>query len=89
MNIEALGNRLVLKEIQASEKTKSGILLPNVNEEKEDFAEVISISKDIKDSPVKVGDKVLFKQYKKTSINDGDTRYLVIDLDDIVAIVNF
>ncbi|MBQ1509179.1 MAG: co-chaperone GroES [Erysipelotrichaceae bacterium] len=92
--IQPLYNNVLLKKIEASQTTKSGIIISQ-KEEKEDYAEVVAVSgaKEVKvndhiyEMPIKVGDKVMYKKYSGTEVKDGDQEYLLIKAEDILAIV--
>ena len=92
--IQPLYNNVLLKKIEASQITKSGIIISQ-KEEKEDYAEVVAVSgaKEVKvndhvyEMPIKVGDKVMYKKYSGTEVKDGDQEYLLIKAEDILAIV--
>jgi len=97
MKIKPLGNRVVLKVLEAKEKTKGGIILPDTAKEKPQEAEVVAVgtgkkTEDGKVLPlsVKVGDKVLcndsYSSSKKEITLDGQ-EYLIIKEDDILGIV--
>ncbi len=92
--IQPLYNNVLLKKIEASQTTKSGIILSQ-REEKEDYAEVVAVSgaKEVKvndhvyEMPIKVGDKVMYKKYSGTEVKDENEEYLLIKAEDILAIV--
>ncbi len=92
MNIKPLGDRVVIKKVEAEEKTKSGIVLPSSAKEQPNLAEVLAIGEDIKNDEkknkqIKVGDKVIFSQYAGTEIKvDGD-ELTILKLTDILAVV--
>lgn len=90
MKIRPLGDRVVIKRIEAEEKTASGIVLPGQAKEKPQVAEVVEIpAKPATDGefPLSVGDRVIFKQYSGTEVKVGNDTYTVIDLENILAIV--
>ena len=87
MKIKPLGERLVLEKIAAEEKTLSGIIIPNSDKEQSNIANIVALSEDLKDKPVKIGDKVLFSEYRATELKDDDKKYLVINYGDILAII--
>lgn len=92
MNIKPLGDRLVIKKVEAEEKTKSGIVLPSSAKEQPQMAEVLAIGVDItndekKKDQVKVGDKVIFSQYAGTEIKMDDQEVTIVKLNDILAVV--
>ncbi len=88
MKIKPLGERIVIKRVEAEEKTASGIVLPGQAKEKPQIAEVIEIpQKPAADFAVKVGDKVIFKQYSGTEVKLDNETYTVIDLEHVLAVV--
>ncbi len=93
MRIRPLGSRVLLKEIESEETTKSGIVLPSNAKEKPYMAEVIEIGpgeeKDgkIVKIPVKKGDRVLYSKYAGTEIKLEEENYLFVKQDDILAII--
>lgn len=93
MNIKPLGDRVVLKQLEAEEKTKSGIVLPTNAKEKPAQAEIVAVGpgkiedgKKIEMS-VKVGDKVIYSKYAGTEVKLDDQEYIVLKEEDILAIV--
>lgn len=93
MTLKPLQNRVVIKFIEAEEKTKTGIILTASAQEKPQIAEVIAIGKGkIEDGmripmTVKVGDKVIASKYAGTTVKIDGTEYVVLSEDDIFAIV--
>ena len=93
MKLRPLGNRVVLQQQEAEEKTQSGIILPDSAKEKPQDAVVIAVGqgkgedgKDI-EMQVKVGDKVIYSKYAGTEIKLDDEEYITVDQNDIIAIV--
>lgn len=84
MKAEPLGQRIILKAKKADEVTSFGLVLPE-QKEKPMQAEVVSVSKEVKDSTLKVGDLVLYKKYSPTEFNLEGEDYLVIEAEDILA----
>lgn len=83
--LRPLGKRVIIKRLEAEEKTASGIVLPSQAKEKPQMAEVIAVSNEVED--IKVGDKVVFKKYVGTEIKmDGD-EVTICEIADILAIV--
>ena len=92
MNLKPLGDRIVIKKVEAEEKTKSGIVLPGSAKEQPQIAEVLSIGGDIlndekKKDQIKVGDKVIFSQYAGTEIKIDGEELTILKLSDILAVV--
>ncbi|MDF3003119.1 MAG: co-chaperone GroES [Bacillota bacterium] len=93
MNIKPLGDRVVIKRLEAEEKTKSGIVLPGQAKEQPQMAEVIAVGpgavEDGKTVPmeVKPGDTVIFSKYAGTEIKYEGDDYTILSQRDILAIV--
>ncbi|RRD39588.1 co-chaperone GroES [Leptotrichia sp. OH3620_COT-345] len=86
MKIKPLGKRVLIKQVEQEEVTKSGIVLPGtVSKEKPITGEVLAIGKEVED--VKAGDKVIFEKYSGTEVKDGDENYLILDIDNVLGIV--
>lgn len=93
MNIRPLGDRVVIKKLEAEETTKSGIVLPGTAKEKPQMAEVVFVGpggfvegKEVR-MEVKVGDKVLFSKYSGNEVKFDGQEYTILKQDDILAIV--
>ncbi len=94
MKINPLSNRVVIKFLEAEERTSGGILLSAAAQEKPQVAEVIAVGPGmITDNgvlapmTVKVGDKVIASKYAGTSVKFDGTEYTILPEDDILAIV--
>jgi len=93
MNIKPLGDKVVIRRLEAEEKTKSGIVLPNQAKEQPQLAEVMAVGpggvvdgKEIK-MEVKEGDTVIFSKYAGTEIKYDGEEYTILSQRDILAIV--
>ena len=93
MKLSPLSDRVVLKQLEAEETTKSGIILTASAQEKPQEAEVISVGPggivDGKEvvMQVKVGQKVIYSKYAGTDIKlDGD-EYTIVRQSDILAVI--
>lgn len=93
MQVKPLGTRVLLKEVETEETTKSGIVLPSNAKEKPFMAEVVEVGPgEIKDGKeikmqVKKGDKVLYSKYSGTEIKLDSEKYLIVKQEDILAII--
>ena len=93
MNVKPLGDRVVIKNIEAEETTKSGILLTSGSKEKPQMAEVIAVGpgglvdgKEVTMN-VKPGQKVIYSKYAGTEVKlDGD-EIIIVRQSDILAVV--
>ncbi len=85
MIIKPLGKRVLIKQVEQEEVTKSGIVLPGTaSKEKPITGEVLAVGKDVED--VKAGDKVIFEKYTGTEVKDGDELFLILDIENVLAI---
>ena len=93
MNIKPLGDRVVIKNLEAEETTKGGILLTSAAKEKPQMAEVLSVGpggnvdgKEIK-MYVEAGQKVIYSKYAGTEVKLGGDEFIIVRQSDILAIV--
>ncbi|MCR5773249.1 MAG: co-chaperone GroES [Butyrivibrio sp.] len=94
MKLTPLGDRVVLKQLEAEETTASGIVLPGKEKEKPQQAEVIAVGpggvvdgKEVK-MEVKVGQKVIYSKYAGTEVKLEDETYIIVKQNDILATVD-
>ncbi len=94
MNIKPLADRVVLKSVEAEEKTKTGILLTASAQEKPQVAEVVAIGPGARDDKgelipmeVAVGDKVIAAKYAGTEVKFDGVEYTIVKQSDILAVV--
>lgn len=94
IKIQPLGDRLIIKAIEAKEIKKSGIIIPETAKEKPQEGEVVAVGKgktadDGKLIPmeVKTGDTVLYGKYSGTEIKINDEEYLIMREEDVLGIV--
>ena len=93
MNLKPLSDRVILKALEAEEKTKGGIILTANAKEKPEMAEVVAVGPggtvDGKEGvmTVKVGDKVLTSKYSGTEVKVDGEEYTIVRQNDILAIV--
>lgn len=93
MKLVPLGDRVVLKQLEAEQTTKSGIVLPGQEKEKPQQAEVIAVGpggtidgKEIK-MEVKEGDKVIYSKYSGTEVKLEDEKFIIVKQSDILAVI--
>ena len=93
MKLKPLGERVVIKQLEAEEKTKGGIILTSSSKEKPQEAEVIAVGPGVTvdgklvPPQVKVGDKVIYSKYAGTEVKLDGEEYIVVKESDILAIV--
>jgi len=93
MKLKPLCDRVVIRQLEAEEKTKSGIILSGSAKEKPQQAEVVAVGpggvvdgKEIK-MEVKPGDKVVYSKYAGTEIKLEEEEFIIVRQSDILAIV--
>jgi len=94
LKIKPLGDRIVIKPMEAEEKTKGGIILPDTVKEKPVEGTTVAAGPGRKsddgkivEMEVKVGDKVLYGKYSGTEVTIDGEEYLIMRESDIFAIV--
>ena len=94
MKIEPLGDKIVVKRLEAEDKTSGGILLPSAAQDKPSQGRVLSVGdgKQLPDgtrSPhqVQEGDRVFFGRYAGSEIIVDDEELLIMSEDEIIAIL--
>ena len=93
MKLVPLGDRVVLKQLEAEETTKSGIVLPGQSKEKPQLAEVVAVGpggmvdgKEVTMN-VAVGNQVIYSKYAGTEVELEKEEYIIVRQSDILAIV--
>ena len=93
MKLVPLGDRVVLKQFEAEETTKSGIILAAKSQEKPQEAEVVAVGpggmvdgKEVT-MQVKVGQKVIYSKYAGTEVKLDGEEYIIVRQNDILAVV--
>ena len=95
MKLKPLNSNVVVKPATSEEVTKSGIVLPDtIDKERPEKGEVIAVGDgklldngSRSQMTVKVGDKVMFKKYSPDEIKVDGEEYLIINENDILAII--
>ncbi|MBQ2952106.1 MAG: co-chaperone GroES [Clostridia bacterium] len=93
MTVKPLGDRVVIKNVEAAETTKSGLILASTAKEKPQMAEVIAVGpggnvdgKEIT-MQVAVGQKVIYSKYAGTEVKIDGEELIIVRQSDILAIV--
>lgn len=93
MKLVPLSDRVVLKQVEAEETTKSGIILTGAAQEKPQEAEVVAVGpggmvdgKEIT-MQVKEGQKVIYSKYAGTEVKLDGAEYIIVRQSDILAVV--
>ena len=91
--IKPLGDRVLVKMVEAETTTKSGIILNTGSQEKPQIAEVVAVGPggmiDVEkiEMQVKVGDRVITGKYSGTEVKYEGVEYLIVRQSDVLAIV--
>ena len=93
MNVKPLFDRVVIKNVEAEETTKSGIILTAAAKEKPQMAEVLAVGpggmvdgKEVA-MAVKVGQKIIYSKYAGTEVKLDGEEYIIVRQSDILAVV--
>ncbi len=94
MKIRPLHDKLLVKRLEAAETTKGGIIIPDTAKEKPQEGKVIAVGNgritekgEVIPLEVKKGDKVLFSKYGGTDVNIDGEEYVILEENEVVAIV--
>ena len=94
MKIRPLGDKVLVKRVEAEAKTAGGIVLPDTAQEKPQRGKVVNVGEGKmlengtrKEVQVKKGDTVLFTSYAGTEIKIDGKEYLIMDESDIMAVI--
>ncbi len=94
MALKPLADRIVVKPLEAQEKTKSGLVLPDTAKEKPQEGKVIAVGSgrlldegEVKHLEVRHGDRVLYGKYSGTEVTVEGEDYLILREEDVLAIV--
>lgn len=93
MTVKPLGDRVVIKNVEAEETTKGGLILTSAAKEKPQMAEILAVGpggmvdgKEVK-MQVKAGDKVVYSKYAGTEVELDGEKFLIVKQGDILAIM--
>ena len=94
MKIKPLGDRVLVKALDAKEVSKSGIIIPDTAQERPSEGKVMAVGPgrltdggDRVQPEVGKGDTVLYGKYSGTEVTVGETEYLILRESDILAIL--
>ena len=94
MALKPLGDRIVVKPLEAQDKTKSGLVLPESAKEKPQEGKVVAVGSGrllddgtVKSLDVKSGDRVLYGKYSGTEVRVQEQDYLILREEDVLAVV--
>ena len=94
MKIRPLHDRVVVKRIEAEDKTTGGIIIPDTAREKPQQGEVVAVGPGGRDEggrlvpiDLQTGDRVLFGKWSGTEVKIDDTEYLIMKESDIMGVL--
>ncbi len=94
MKLTPLGDRVVVRPLEAEEKTKGGIVLPDTAKEKPQEGEIVAVGKGrtldngtVMAPEVKVGDRVLYGKYSGNEIVVDGEELMIMREEDLLAIL--
>ena len=94
MKFRPLHDRVVVKRIDAEEKTRGGIIIPDTAKEKPQEGEVIAVGPGSRDETgklvpldVRVGDRILFGKWSGTEVKIGGDDLLIMKESDIMGVI--
>lgn len=86
MNFKPLGERILVKSVEESNTTASGIIIPDNAKEKPNRAEVLAIGSEVKD--VNIGNTVVYGKYAGTQLALEGQEYIVLELSDVLGVIS-
>jgi chaperonin GroES len=88
MTIDPIGSKIVVQVEEVSNKTASGIIIPDAAKEKPSVGEIKFINDETKeDFNVDIGTKVVFGKYAGTEIDLDGQQYLIVEMDELFGIL--
>ena len=94
MALKPLHDRIVIKQLEAQEKTKSGLVLPDSAKEKPQEGKVVAVGPGrlsdegtVKALEIKTGDRVLYGKYAGTEVSLEGEEYVILREEDVLAVV--
>ena len=94
MNLKPLGGKIIVEVLEARDKTKGGIVLPDTAQEKPQEAKVLAVGSGkvlpngkVIPPEVRAGDVVLFGKYSGSEVKLNGKEYLIINHDDVLAVI--
>ena len=94
MNVKPLADRVIVKPLEAEEKTAGGIIIPDNAKEKPQKGEIVAVgagkisdSGQLIEMTLKAGDKVLYGKYSGTEVSGDGEDLLIMRESDVLAII--
>lgn len=94
LNLQPLGHRVIAQRLEKEETLRGGIILPDTAKKKQETVKVLAVGNgkinkegQMVPCPVKIGDVVLMDKYAGQEVTLENEEYLIINADDIIAII--
>jgi len=94
LKIRPLNDRILVKRLEAEDKTKAGIIIPDTAKEKPNQGKVVAVGEGSKDKDgkrvpieLKTGDRILFSSYAGTEVKLEDESYVILREDDVYGVI--
>ncbi len=95
MKVKPLYDRVIVKRVEANEKVKGGIIIPDTAKEKPMEGKVVAVGSGRRDDDgkripmeVKAGDRILFGKYAGTEIKIDDEEHIILREDEILGVIH-
>ena len=85
--LKPLGDRLVIRQVEAEETSKSGIVLPGQSKEKPQEAVVVARGEGVESELLKEGVKVIYSKYAGNTVKIDDEELIIVKEEDVLAVV--
>ena len=85
MNFKPLGQRVLVKRVEETNTTSTGIIIPDNAQEKPSAGKVVAVSSEVKE--INIEDEVIFGKYSGNEITLDGEKYLVLDVENIFGII--
>ena len=85
--LKPLGDRLVIRQVEAEATTKSGIVLPGQSKEKPQEAVVVAKGEGVESELLKEGVKVIYSKYAGNTVKIDDEELIIVKEEDVLAVV--
>jgi len=86
MNFQPLGKRVLVKRVEETNTTMSGIIIPDNAKEKPSRGEVVAVSKEV--TELENGNQVLFGKYAGSEVSFEGEKFMVLEVEDIFGIID-
>ena len=89
VKVEPLGARVIVRPlVEEGSRTGSGLFIPETAKERPQTGEVVAVGDNKEEIKVRAGQKVLFIKYTGTEIKLDGVDYLIMDVNDLLAVIN-